>query len=241
MPCLLLFGMTGMGKTRILQEFIRDHDSHYEASAGRTRLPVASFQMPPAPRERDFYEELIVSLGGVLVDGGLSLTTSTSSQEEFQLWHAPQTYWPVADRTLQVVKTFRSERKQRLALTPAHSPTKKKRTKEEVREESTNYYASNLELGSVPPTFIHQLGRSRWRVDTETFQTLTTQAHLKQPSVHRTTALVVLTLIRVLAYTLSTVFYHRQVVSHSRPTPPTFSEMARLLGYLFLLPGLDSS
>lgn len=75
MPCLLLFGMTGMGKTRILQKFLRDHASHYEESAGRTRLPVASFQMPPAPRERDFYEELLVSLGGVLVDGGLSLTT----------------------------------------------------------------------------------------------------------------------------------------------------------------------
>jgi len=110
-----------------------------------------------------------------------------------------------------------------------------------VREESTNYYASNLELGSIPPTFIHQLGRSRWRVDTEAFQTLTTQAHLKQPSVHQTCALVVLTLIRVLAYTLSLVFYHRQVVSHARQTPPTFSEVARLLAYLFLPPRMDSS
>jgi hypothetical protein len=34
MPCLLLFGMTGMGKTRILQKFLRDHDAHYEACAG---------------------------------------------------------------------------------------------------------------------------------------------------------------------------------------------------------------
>jgi len=110
-----------------------------------------------------------------------------------------------------------------------------------VREESTNYYATNLELGSIPPTFIHQLGRSRWRVDTEAFQTLTTQAHLKQPSVHQTCALVVLTLIRVLAYTLSLVFYHRQVVSHARQTPPTFSEVARLLAYLFLPPRMDSS
>jgi Bacterial TniB protein len=75
MPCLLLFGLTGMGKTRILQKFLRDHDSHFEEAAGQTRLPVTSFQMPPAPRERDFYEELLVSLGGVLVDGGLSLTT----------------------------------------------------------------------------------------------------------------------------------------------------------------------
>ena len=173
--------------------------------------------------------------------GGPPQMTWSTPQEEFQLWHAPEVYWPAADRSLQVVKTFRIQKKQRVALTPSASPKKKKRRKEEVREESTNYYATNLELGSIPPTFIHQLGRSRWRVDTDAFQTLTTQAHLKRPSVHQTCALVVLTMIRVLAYTLSLVFYYRQVVSHARQTPPTFSEMARLLGYLFLPPRMDSS
>jgi hypothetical protein len=75
------------------------------------------------------------------------------------------------------------------------------------------------------------------------FQILTTQVHLKRPSVHRTPALAVLTLIRVIAYTLSLVFYHRQVVSHARHTVPTFSETARLLGlgYGFLASRLDSS
>jgi hypothetical protein len=173
--------------------------------------------------------------------GGPPQMTWSTPQEEFQLWHAPQTYWPAAERSLRVVKTFRIQKKQRVALTPSGSPKKKKRRKEEVREESTNYYATNLELGSIPPTFIHQLGRSRWRVDTDAFQTLTTQAHLKRPSVHQTCALVVLTMIRVLAYTLSLVFYYRQVVSHARQTPPTFSETARLLGYLFLPPRMDSS
>jgi hypothetical protein len=165
----------------------------------------------------------------------------STPQDEFQLWYAPEVYWPAADRSLRVVKTFRIQKKHQVQLTPSGSPKKKKTTKEEVREESTNYYATNLELGSIPPTFIHQLGRSRWRVDTDAFQTLTTQAHLKQPSVHQTCALVVLTMIRVLAYTLSLVFYYRQVVSHARQTPPTFSEMARLLGYLFLPPRMDSS
>jgi hypothetical protein len=69
-------------------------------------------------------------------------------------------------------------------------------------------------------------------------QTLTTQAHLKQSTVHQTCALAVLTMIRVLAYTLSLVFYHRQVVGHARQTPPSFSEMVRLLAYLFLPPTL---
>ena len=40
-------------------------------------------------------------------------------------------------------------------------------------------------------------------MDTEVFQTLTTQAHLKQPSVHQTGALVLRTTLRVLAYLFS--------------------------------------
>ena len=182
----------------------------------------------------------LLAEAGRLTGGPPQMTWSTP-QDAFQLGHAPETYWPAADRSVRVVKTFRIQKKHRVELTPAGSPKKKKRTKEEVLEESTNYYATNLELGSISPTFIHQLGRSRWRVDTDAFQTLTTQAHLKQPSVHRTCALVVLTMIRVLAYTLSMVFYYRQVVSHARQTPPTFSETARLLGYLFLPPRMDSS
>lgn len=117
----------------------------------------------------------------------------------------------------------------------------KQKTRQTVPQSSTNYYATNLELGSIPPRFIHELGRSRWRVDTEVFQTLTTQASLKQPSVHQSRALVLLTMIRVLAYTLSLVFYHRQVMSHARLTPLTFSQMARHLAYLFLSPPVNSS
>ena len=69
MPCMLLFGATGMGKTRILEKFLRDHRSSFDESAGRMRLPVVTIQMPPAPKERDLYEELLVSMGGVMLDG----------------------------------------------------------------------------------------------------------------------------------------------------------------------------
>ncbi len=175
-----------------------------------------------------------------LTDGPAEAALS-NAQEDVQLWHAPEVYWPVADRSLRVVKTFRVQKVRRVQVIRDEAAKRKKKTKQAVEQESTNCYASNLELGSIPPRFIHELGRSRWRVDTEVFQTLTTQAHLKQPSVHQTCALVLLTMIRVLAYTLSLVFYHRQVVSHARQTPPTFSEMARLLAYLFLPPRLDSS
>jgi hypothetical protein len=54
MPCLLLFGPTGIGKTRIVQNFLGEHRSSFDDVTGRTRLPVVAVQMPPAPSERDF-------------------------------------------------------------------------------------------------------------------------------------------------------------------------------------------
>jgi hypothetical protein len=164
----------------------------------------------------------------------------SSPQAEIQLWHAPEVHWPVADRSLRVVKTFRIQNVNRVQVI-GEAAAKKKKTRQTVRKESTNYYATNLALGSIPPRFIHELGRSCWRVDTAVFQTLTARSHLKQPSVHQSRALVLLTMIRVLAYTLSLVFYHRQVVSHARQAPPSFSAMARLLAYLLLPLPLDTS
>jgi hypothetical protein len=48
-------------------------------------------------------------------------------------------------------------------------------------------------------------------------------------------------MIRVLAYTLTLVFYHRQGRSHCRGAPPSFCEMARQIRYRFLVVRLDSS
>jgi Bacterial TniB protein len=52
-----------MGKTRIVQKFLREHRSSFDDVTGRTRLPIVAVQMPPAPSERDLYEELLVSMG----------------------------------------------------------------------------------------------------------------------------------------------------------------------------------
>ncbi len=164
-------------------------------------------------------------------------------QQELQLWHAPEVFWPVADRSLRVVKTLRTLHKKRRPLRPSSASTKRK-GKEAFHETGLNFYASNVDLGSVPPLFIQELGRSRWRIDAEAFQTLTTDGHLKQPSVHqdRGQALVNLTMIRVLAYTLTMVYYHRQGRSHFRKASFGFCDLARKLAYVFLLPPrLDSS
>lgn len=151
---------------------------------------------------------------------------------EIRYWHVPELDWPVADRLVRVVKTVRIENQRRVTVRQKDDHRIKSITA--VTQESTNFYATNFELGSVSPLFIHQFSRSRWRIDTEVFQTITTDCHLKHPAVHQTTALVVLTMIRFLAYTLSLVFYHRQVRSHARGKCESFHEFAKRIAYWFI-------
>jgi hypothetical protein len=138
----------------------------------------------------------------------------------------------------------RTVTKKRQPLRPS-SASKKPEGREAFDETGLNFYATNVELRPVPPLFIHQLGRSRWTIDADALQTITTDGHLKQASVHqnRGQALVNLTMIRVLDYTLSLVFCHRQVLSHLRKASLGFCDLATKLVYMFsLLPGrLDSS
>jgi hypothetical protein len=169
------------------------------------------------------------------------LTTGASPERsgdppELELWHAPEVYWPVADCAVGVVKTVRTQEKKRWRIRRVDGG-KKRSEKETFLETSTNFYASNLQLGTLPPLFIHQLGRSRWVIDSEVFQTMTTDGHLKRPSVHqgRGPALIALTMIRVLAFTLSLVFFHRQVRSHFRNCSLGFCDLARKLAYQFLV------
>jgi hypothetical protein len=158
---------------------------------------------------------------------------------ELRWWHVPQIDWPAADRLVRVIKTVRIERKREVTVKPEGDRLRK--SKSEVVEESTNFYATNFDLGAIPPLFIHQLSRSRWRIDAEIFQTITTDCHLKHPAVHQSTALVVLTMIRLLAYTLSLVFYQRQICSHARGRCDTFHEFAKRLAYWFVALGPNSS
>ena len=163
----------------------------------------------------------------------------SSARESLDLWHLEEVDWPVADRLVRIVKTVRVKKVNRVAVRTEQG--RRIREKQPGCDLSTNYYASNVELSAIPPQFLYQLGRSRWSIDTQAFQTITTDCHLKRPSVHQDVALVVLTMIRVLAYTLALVFYHRQVRSHARRHVPSFCEMARQFGYTFLALGFDSS
>jgi Bacterial TniB protein len=74
MPCLAIYGSTGMGKTRIIQKFLRDNRARFDKKIGRTRVPVVSIQMPPTPDLRDLYEEILTGMGGIF-STGTSVTT----------------------------------------------------------------------------------------------------------------------------------------------------------------------
>jgi hypothetical protein len=63
MPCLLVHGRSGMGKTMILRKFGRDHPRAVDPRLGTARMPVVLMQLPPEPAEVPFYEELLGALG----------------------------------------------------------------------------------------------------------------------------------------------------------------------------------
>jgi hypothetical protein len=170
---------------------------------------------------------------------GELVAEQSDTDRELRCGHLPAVDWPVADRVVRVVKTVRTEHKREVTISQDGDHPKK--TKSAVAIESTNFYATNFELGAIPPLFVYRLSRSRWRIDAEVFQTITTDCHLKHPAVHQSTALVVLTMIRLLAYTLSSLFYHRQVRSHARGPCDGFHEFAKGLAYGFLTLSPDTS
>jgi hypothetical protein len=69
MPSLLLFGATGIGKTKVLRKFIRDHPSRFDGRTGITVAPVVTMQMPPEPDEKSFYDELLGALQAPVKQG----------------------------------------------------------------------------------------------------------------------------------------------------------------------------
>ena len=71
-------------------------------------------------------------------------------QPELELGHAPEVYGAAADRSIRIVKTVRILKKNRQGVSRAQAE------KKHLREQSTNFYASNFVLGSISPLFLHQ-------------------------------------------------------------------------------------
>jgi hypothetical protein len=62
MPCLLLYGDSGMGKTMAIEKFMRLHPPTYDHKAGITKSPVVIVNMPSSPKERRFFARPLESL-----------------------------------------------------------------------------------------------------------------------------------------------------------------------------------
>ena len=63
MPCMLLYGDSGMGKTMILEKMERQHPSTLDERRQIKLRPVLTVQMPPSPDERRFYTRILEVLG----------------------------------------------------------------------------------------------------------------------------------------------------------------------------------
>jgi hypothetical protein len=62
MPCLLLYGESGMGKTMIVEKFLRTHPPQFERGTGVEHRPVVIVQMPAGPDGRRFYAKVLREL-----------------------------------------------------------------------------------------------------------------------------------------------------------------------------------
>jgi hypothetical protein len=72
MPALLLFGATGMGKTKILRKFLRDHPPSFDNRSGITRMQLVSI-------DDGLVSHLAALVGGKTVRQRLSPTSSTDT------------------------------------------------------------------------------------------------------------------------------------------------------------------
>ena len=62
MPGMLIYGESNIGKTMIIQKFLREQGSDGVHSPERQSRSILSVQMPAAPQERRFYGQILVAL-----------------------------------------------------------------------------------------------------------------------------------------------------------------------------------
>lgn len=63
MPCLLVYGQTGMGKSRTVERFEAENPRSFDELKGIASIPVVSVQLPPQPTDGEFYGELLEAMG----------------------------------------------------------------------------------------------------------------------------------------------------------------------------------
>ena len=63
MPNLLIVGASGMGKTMIIEKFVRDHPASFNDTTGRLHMPVVAVQMVSGPDGARFYRRILAAIG----------------------------------------------------------------------------------------------------------------------------------------------------------------------------------
>ncbi len=63
MPCLLIYGDSGMGKTMLIEKMRRAHRPEFDRARRMVRLDVLAVQMPAKPSEARFYSQILAALG----------------------------------------------------------------------------------------------------------------------------------------------------------------------------------
>lgn len=72
MPCLLIYGDSGVGKTMLVEKFLRTHQCWREYEQPLAKRSVMWMQMPPLPRLRQFYGRIIQSVDPTFFMGSYS-------------------------------------------------------------------------------------------------------------------------------------------------------------------------
>ena len=63
MPCLLIYGDSGMGKTMIIEKLKRAHRPEFDRQRRAMKLDILAVQMPARPSEARFYGQILKAIG----------------------------------------------------------------------------------------------------------------------------------------------------------------------------------
>lgn len=80
MPSLLIHGESNIGKSMIIQKFLRNHPQRdFNHDTGMLQLDVLALEMPSAPTERRFYGQLLLALNAPYRPGDRLATVEFSA------------------------------------------------------------------------------------------------------------------------------------------------------------------
>ncbi|MFO8057162.1 MAG: transposase [bacterium] len=134
-----------------------------------------------------------------------------------RLWDEFEVYWDAAGASVRVVRSVENKRSNRI----------EGGKKTAVFETSENYWLTTLK--SVSATSLFTVGKLRWEIDSNLFADLTSYWGFKHMAVHKPTAYLAVSALRLMAYLLFHLWVIRQVMSRTTRKLPPLKEIAQSL------------